>query len=417
MIEILTLFLGLTTGLQPVDLRLADAVSRVEIHLNGEPVTVLKAPPWSFDLDLGEDLAPHRLTAIALDAEGRELDRAQRLINVADAAYDPIPNGGGGVGFSRGRELTPVAVEWEGRGKPEAAEMAGWFWVDGAPVEVVAVEEDLAEVVVVRDPAAQPWLEILARFFFAQQKGGQMPEEFDVASLGLDQESFSREANKHFREATSLLQMRTIWDSWNQFMQIEDEAELRFLSPLAAPPSAVEGKKHIFNVSIPYEASTEGVLYHATRVRPLEFELRIADAVALAGYEVHAARNRRAVLVLLTDDPTGRSRFDPEGVRNYLDALGVPLFVWSFKTPMASWNATDIYTEERPGRAVSVSEGNAMLARARKAFAELRRRLARQQIVYLAGKHLPQDIRLSPQATGLRLAGNKGATTQGEEGR
>jgi len=417
MIRILTFFLGLTTGIHPVEFQVAGAVTQVEIHLDGTPITVLEGPPWSLDLDFGEVLSPHRLTAVARDLQGREIDRAHRLINLGDAAFDPLQNSTG-FGFSQGQDLTAVAVELtDGHQAPSLHEMEGWFLVHGKPVRVLQIDAGPSEVVVVRDPAAQRWVEILASLFLQQAYGGSLPVGISGADLGLDRDSFLRSVKDNVRDtASSITRLGAAWSSWKNFLRTDDETELRFLSPLAAPASTVEGRKQIFNISTPFDAITQGFLYHAARIRPLEFDLRISDAVALAGLEAHASHKRRAVLLLLTDVPMGRSRYRPQDALEYLKTLGIPLFAWSFEETMSEWNATQIYSTQGGPVNIEPQQGKAMLSRVHEAFVHLRRNLNHQRIIWLAGAHLPQDIELAPQTRGLRLAGHFPLTGQEEVG-
>src|SRR5262245_11059287 len=81
-IAFLTLFLGLTSGVQPFELSVGGPVSSVEILLDGAVAQRLDAPPWKGEIDLGSGLAPHELVARALDGSGRELARARQWINL-----------------------------------------------------------------------------------------------------------------------------------------------------------------------------------------------------------------------------------------------------------------------------------------------------------------------------------------------
>jgi len=87
LIEIVTLFLGLWGGAQPVELAAGAEVAAVELTLDGRQVARLEGPPWSAVVDFGSDLVPHRLEAAAFDAAGRPLERAHKLgITVLDEA-------------------------------------------------------------------------------------------------------------------------------------------------------------------------------------------------------------------------------------------------------------------------------------------------------------------------------------------
>ena len=81
-IAFVTLFLGLTLGSQPVELRVIGPVDHVELRLDDAVRGVIAAPPWRTTIELGDHLLPHRLTAIAMDAAGHEVARAEQTINV-----------------------------------------------------------------------------------------------------------------------------------------------------------------------------------------------------------------------------------------------------------------------------------------------------------------------------------------------
>ena len=61
MIEIVSLFLGLISGFQDVEVRATGPVADVELLLDGRTVGVLAQEPWDFACDFGPGLAPHEL--------------------------------------------------------------------------------------------------------------------------------------------------------------------------------------------------------------------------------------------------------------------------------------------------------------------------------------------------------------------
>ena len=73
MLTFLTLFLGLVSGVRRVDLAVGDAVATVEVRLDGRAVGLLKAAPWSLNVDFGDPPKPHELSAVAFDADGKEV--------------------------------------------------------------------------------------------------------------------------------------------------------------------------------------------------------------------------------------------------------------------------------------------------------------------------------------------------------
>ena len=87
-IVFLSLFLGLVTGFQNVSLRVDDGVKSVRIELGGREVARITSAPWSARVDFGTALTPRELTAIAYDADGREITRIAQVINLARPAAE-----------------------------------------------------------------------------------------------------------------------------------------------------------------------------------------------------------------------------------------------------------------------------------------------------------------------------------------
>ncbi len=437
MIEVVSLLFGLVGGLYTVELSAAGPVAELELRLDGRTVDVLESPPWLFECDFGVDLMPHELEAVARDAEGRELDRVRKWVNLqqqpnaeaamifsggergqprevglvwesigqrwprsiqleldgepltfTDPARVPLPaydpeemhfvsatlrfrdetvsrleaSFGGISGSEIQTELTAVAIVLDKKGKtPRPADLQGAFLVGGKPVTVHGVEAGEAEVVVVRDPAAQPVLEELVRLlsFSMLGAGGRSSH----GSLGR-----------------------------NSF--------LRVMSPAGAPLSPDEVTPEMFVWSDPHDAGEEGLLWLSQRQRPQSFALKFANAVALSGMQAHASTRRRAVVLLLGGSPTELDIYSPAAARNYLRLLQVPLFAWTLRSePPAEWpdaRAIELIPDLRRGH-----------QRLMKAVKELRATLDAQRIVWLEGSYLPQAVELAPQAKGFRLAGSE----------
>ncbi len=361
MIRFLTLFLGLFSGPQVVELRVAEPVAAVAVQLDGGAVATIDAAPWELEIDFGSDPEPHRLVAVARDAAGRELDRVAAWVNVA---------GGGGTDGD-GEERTAVAVVLEPEAELPAIEaMQSWFaGAAGEPLRVVAVELGGAEVVVVRDPAAQPFLELLGKVFLAGA-----PEKTPAGKEHALRKAFV----------------------------LDPGTSLRFLSPHAVPPSTISGPRNVFGISTrrPVRA---GLLRFLDQFDDSGFASRLSDAVAIAGLELHASARRRAVVLLAHGDSADESLYTPAQVREYLKQLQVPVFVWSIEaeTPLEAWGGGH-YLGATPRARSSIPEPFAA------AMVELRRHLGRQRTVYLAGRHRPQDVRLrlSPEGK-IRLAGSR----------
>jgi hypothetical protein len=388
-IVFLTLYLGLISGRQPVTLQVGPEVKSVRILLDGKEAATLKAPPWSAIVDLGTGFVPRGLVAIGYDRDGDEIARTSQTINLprpsaeltialqSDDKGIPIgatlrweqvyaakptratisvdgttlrvdeqfhtrlpkldPNhphvieaelrfadgvvarrelviAGGPVGDSISTELTPVAFS----GKPLRATLDGCLSVNGNAVQTRAVETPDAQVLVVRDPDVS----------------GLLRELDPTHRLGLS-----------FRELQSM-RYRLPLDggtkmsyTWPVAMHLEAAGHI---------PSNVFQRSAIVSSR---EAGMFGFLMlsygEATGSRwasQPNTNLRYADAVAVAGLNASSGAHRRAVVLVLSQD-ADHSTMAPAAVRRYLEAIGVPLFVWSLSGPRPdlakSWGEVD----------------------------------------------------------------------------
>ncbi len=239
--------------------------------------------------------------------------------------------------------------------------MAGWFRTRDEPLRVVAVERSGFKVLVVRDQQSMPRL----------------------TELAADQERNALAKYVRKRAAKPLpLQPET-----DRLLIVVPRTRI---NPHAGLP--VE----IFPVSRPYDVGEGEIPWLVTHLRrPSEAGpgQRLTDAIAVAGLRASAAGRPRAVLLILHGDPADNSRKDPAGVLRYLGLLRVPHYVWSTAAEP---------TETAWGPAEDVSTRRKL----RKAGERLGQALARQWIVWLEGQHLPHEIELSPQASGLALVCN-----------
>jgi hypothetical protein len=133
MIAFVTLFLGLVYG--PVDVKLSAApgVERIELYVDGGLVAEL-AEPWTARLDLGPEIVPRELVAVAKDTEGRRVGEVRQWINRprpgAEASFvvEKDPNGSGRMARLLWRCVTgsgPKSIRVSFDGRPlEAADPA-----------------------------------------------------------------------------------------------------------------------------------------------------------------------------------------------------------------------------------------------------------------------------------------------------
>ena len=80
MIAFVTLFLGLFYGPAEIELSAAPGVERIELYVDGDLVSELTGP-WVAKFDLGPEIVPRELVAVAKDAEGRRVGEVRQWIN------------------------------------------------------------------------------------------------------------------------------------------------------------------------------------------------------------------------------------------------------------------------------------------------------------------------------------------------
>jgi len=438
-----SLFLGLVVGVVPVTVLVEKPVAAIRVELDGRTVGRLAEAPWTLSLDFGAEPLPHELVARALDSEGREIGLARQFVNLprppaevevvlerddkgravaarfsgqsliasrparvtatfdgsplaareenrvvlpeydpegrhilsVELEYSPAVRSRTDVVFGAASasvvssELTAVAVRLAASAKtPEAADLAGAILRGGRPLPVAAVEQGPAIVCVVRGPSVATALKVLGtggRTTLLRQPDGRRLPQFD-------------------RDATR-------YD-----MALEKDDRVRFIWPM---PRTLENSPgaQLFDRSRDFPGADGGIGWLLTRVehpdqRPST--VRLADAAAVAGLEATAAGLRRAVVLVLGDEKSDGSRNSPAAVRRYLEAIHVPLYVWTLKSPAAQPLA------KAWGNVEEVSSA----PRLEQALAGLKADLASQRILWVQGRYLPQEITLSDKAAGLELA-------------
>jgi hypothetical protein len=436
-----SLFLGLVLGTHPVGVAVEGPVSGVAIELDGKPVGRMNRQPWSLDVDLGSDLGPHELVARALDSSGREVAQTRQWLNVprppaevalllernpegravaarvtwqsllgsaperigvtfdgrpldvsdpsrivlpeyssetthmisAEVAFSPAVTSRAGVvlgGSSRTdvtSELTGIPVRATAGALPPPEEMQGWFRKGDEPLRVVAVEKGSVLLLVVRDTDHS---EALARL----GSGGKT--------------TFSRELRGTLPEFDP--------DASRAETRLDDSDRIRFIWPRASRAPGSQIPTELFDSSRDFAGSFAGLHWLLTRIsHPIQkvADERFADAVAVAGLQAYAGYTRRAVVLVLGRQIVDTSQYASAAVRAYFEKIRVPLFVWSL----------DTRTADRVAAAWGSAEDVSSFPKLKVAFEKLRAELDSQQMVWVAGRHLPQQIALSASARGVEL--------------
>jgi hypothetical protein len=436
MIAFVTLFLGLISGVYPIEVKVGGPVAAVELMLDGAPAGRIAGPPWVARVDLGADLRPRRLTARGLDAEGNEIARVTQWVNlprppaeveiVLEKREDGVPraalltwqsvNGVKPVSIGVSLDGQPLVVDGQGRAALPARDLTVthvlsaelWFppgllarkdVVYGGEYGSEVSAELTAVPVHLHRGAFLPPSEGLQGWFAA---GGQ-PLPVAAVEDGPGKVVFVRVPGGteiqdklvpvRRRSAAPSLRNEPRFGGEDRLrslrheMRLGKEDRVRFLSLSSSAYRDSRVPAELFDMSreLPYEDG--GLFWHLTNSRVLADaegrERRIADAVAVAGLQAAAENYRRAVVLVLGREEEDASRYDP---------ATVPLFVWSLYGPNTP-------AAKRWGGAEDVSTVFKLSA----AVARLRGGLESQRIVWLEGRHLPQAIALSTNARGVDL--------------
>jgi hypothetical protein len=436
-----SLFLGLVLGVHPVGVAVEGPAAAVAIELDGAPVGRADRQPWVLDVDLGRDLSPHELVARALDPDGKEIARTRQWLNVprppaestlllernsegravaarmtwqsllgtapqkitvtfdgrpldvrdpsrielphyepetthmisAEVEFSPSVSSRAGLvlgGLSRSEvssELTGVPVRVRKGEMPPPGELQGWLRKGDDPLSVVAVEKGSVLLLVVRDTDHREALGKLGsggKTTFEKQARGSLPQ---------------------FDTDFSCLEMR-----------LADADRVRFVWPRARRVPGSQMPTELFDASRDFAGSFGGLHWLLTRVsHPIQrvADERFADAVAVAGLQAYAGYTRRAVVLVLGRRIDDASQYEPAAVRAYLEKMHVPLFVWSLESRTADRIAATW------GRTEDISS----FAKLKHAFEKLRQELDSHQMVWVEGRHLPQQIALGEKAHGIEL--------------
>lgn len=398
----LSLFLGLITGIQSVVLQVGDDVKSVRIELGGREVVRMEGAPWTAKVDFGHELIPRELTAIAYDADGKELARVSQPINLARPAAELEI-------VIRSEGQRPVEAELVGRHRLHKAPKSAKLSVDGTAVRVgrdfhaklpaidiahphmVSAEMEFEDGEVARRDVA-----LLAGFSGStaseltpllvtteENRKAEVLEECFVSG-GAPIKATAVEKGDAFVVMVRDPATRPLVSSTSKF---DAETAERILWPLPRPINAPgEPTAIAFPQSVNHGKSATVTWLLTQRLAPSAAEPRqFADAVAVAAMGTLEKARRRAVVLVLSK-AADRSLYAPPVVRRYLAAVGVPLFVWSADGPRpdltSAWGQID-----------DISTPAGLEA----ATARLNRSLEQQRVVWIAGGPLTA---LSAESTG-----------------
>lgn len=429
MIEITTLLLGLVSGPRMVEFTAAPQVASVVFEVDGEATAGARPEDGGGVLlvPLGDQVMPHRLSAVAYDRTGREIGRDDEWLNLPRAEIEAEL-----VLHGDPRAPERASLVWEHLAHEPATLESAVVTLDGEPLET-------ADPTDLRLPRLDPEVpHVLAldvtfsngeRMDLARSFGGGAIDEvetrllpFQVATregedwpadpAGALEACLTAPAGARVHgwedEGADVLVVRDIgalnrvdqvmrrrlarrragnWvaaaDALSSFLPLRQGDRLRQVWPVPSRSDHHGLPLNLFPSTLDEDAERGFVSVLRERYgKPRAAEQRLTDAVGLAGFLASGSRRPAAVVLVLGKAPRDASRQSPDAVRAYLDALGVPLHVWSL-----------VGEEEPPGWGAAVDVST--YPRLDAAVRDLRHRLDRQRLVWLAGVDLPQDVRLA----------------------
>jgi hypothetical protein len=443
MVTFLTLFLGLVAGNQQIQVAVSPDVARVQILVDERPLCEMAGEPWSAVCDLGHELRPREMVAVAYGRDGEEIARDHLVLNLpqrtAEAKIVPEFDAVGQVSAARlvwespelerpkkitalldgrrarfrnkGRidlsrcdadsthlltvtfrfskrvvlerelvfgqdrvtstssDLTSVTVVLEGLQElPPVAQLDEWFVKDGEPLEVKAVEAGQGNVVAVRDFDTVTELSARVRWWkdnILKSPGGSTVKAPEDTEMG-------------------------------RFCRLRENDLIQIVDPVLVATTEGARYSRLFPLSSTTETTEHSFCTFLGETKHLKNDdRRLADAVAVAGTAAAMGNHPRAVVLMIGDKQPDASHYRPLDVRAFLSAIHVPLRVWDLSDekaePDPNWGmSSPVTTFEQ----LQAEVGN------------IRDLLDHQRIVWVAGQHLPLQIRLGPAAHGIRIAGS-----------
>lgn len=362
-IVFLSLFLGLITGTQSVELQVDPKVASVRLILGGREAARIDHAPWSAKIDFGSALTPGELTAIAFDSGGNEIARTSQFINLSRPAAEMQI-------VIRSENERPVEATLIGRHRLHEASRSAKLSVDGVPVRV---GRDLRASLPPLDAAHPHVLSAelqfddgaIARRDVAIQAGFSGSTDSQLTPMLVTTSNVKRIQNLDdcFSFAGAPLGASSIENGEAFVVMVKDPdapakttgignlsfdngTEVRMLWPISQPFNAAgEPTAIAFPQSVNHSRlKTVGWLLAQRLKPPLPAAREFADAVAVAAMSTLERGRRRAVIFLLSNKHDS-SIYTAPVVRRYLAEIGVPLFVWSAQNPRAdqtaSWGPID----------------------------------------------------------------------------
>ena len=395
-----------------VELQVGPAVRSVRLFAGEQDLATIVGPPWRAVVNFGPALTPRTLVAIAHDANGGEVARAEQLLNVPRPPAE-----------------VEILVRHDEKGTPVAAAMR-WRHIENQPMRSAELKLDDKPLVLDKEHRATlPAIDLarphvlsaavrFARGFVARQDmviGGAWsatePAELTPVLVHQNRDApqtpsacFSVDGDPvriaTVERAHGLLLIVRDPDPSEAITAIDPAARTRnrgaqdnilrrsgtvdkdvvveMIWPVTRSYGAAgQPTAELFAHTEDLTPQASGIPYLLTRVAgPLDLRsapYRWADAVAVAAIDSMTRARRRAVVLVLSRDRKDESRYDAQTVRRYLRDTGTPFFVWSPTGPRPELEATWGRIEDVSTRArllTAIQRVNEEMARQRIAWVQ-----------------------------------------------
>lgn len=418
-----SLLIGLLAGVHPVavDVAASAHAASVEFVVDGREVARVPEPPWSMSIDFGVELRPHNVLAIARDADGREVGRARREVNVSQ------PSARLDIVLDRDRSGRPVSARLVATSVVRERSTRESLTLDGVPL-VLTEHRALLPVLDLEQPhvlsgEAEFAGSAVARADVAFGGGAADIAESRLSAIpirltGRDTPSPAaigrqlRQADEMLvpvlvekgiatmvfvRNPSSLEADRTLGRPSRAYpMKFDPADRLRYVWPIATVLPGGSSRTSLIE-SMPYFSGRDGsffwLLTRVSRRDRSEPPYRFRDAVAVAGMEAAASGTRRAVVLIEGDEHRDVSQFSAAQVTGYLRALGVPFRVWRLSGPgVSDWNRESVEVED-------ISS----VAGLQRAVSRLKADLDQQRVAWIRGERYLWSVSLDGAASGFQL--------------
>jgi hypothetical protein len=365
----LSLFLGLISGPQHVDLQVGPSIESVQILLDGRQVAEIRQAPWRANVDFGPSITPADLVAVGYDGHGNEVARVSQPVNV------PRPFAEFVIALKNDAKGVPVSAELNWENLLGSRPVRSSLTVDGKSVALDKTFSGRLPPLNMKRPHV-----IAAEMRFPDGIvsrrelviGGELgyTAEAELTPVGVRQSASVPPANLGdcLTSAGSPVRISVIENSPALviFVLDPDPTEaIRMLDPRMSPGALGLGRldeQHgiplesgtwmrvqwplpeqfkttsnrsafLFPPSNDVDASRRGLVWLLSRTygdsRIQDWTPRqAADAVGVAGLSAITGAHRRAVVLVLSQFKDTSSHRGPH-IRKYLASIGVPLFVWS----------------------------------------------------------------------------------------